>query len=91
MNEPIQQSDWQRLKSGLAFRVRTIREELFGQHGGPVLAESLQIPFRTWHNYESGCTIPATTILRFIEITGANPRWLLTGEGEKFLTAGDYE
>ncbi len=35
-------------------------------------------------NYESGVTIPAVVILRFVEITGANPRWLLTGRGDKY-------
>ncbi len=90
MYEPTQRADWQTLKAGLARRVREVREELFGQNGGPLLAESLQLPFRTWHNYESGCTIPATTILRFIEVTGANPQWLLTGEGEKFRTNAGY-
>ena len=90
MHEPIQRSDWRVLKTGLARRVREIREDLFGQHGGPILAESLQLPFRTWHNYEAGCTIPAPTILRFIEVTEANPHWLLTGEGEKFRVNEGY-
>lgn len=90
MHEPTQHADWQTLKAGLARRVREVREELFGQNGGPLLAESLHLPFRTWHNYESGCTIPAPTILRFIEVTGANPQWLLTGEGEKFRTNAGY-
>lgn len=36
-------------------------------------------------NYETGVVIPATVILRFIEITRASPRWLLTGEGPPFL------
>jgi hypothetical protein len=84
MNDPSQCSDWQAIKSDLARRVREIREDLFGLHGGPMLAESMQIPFRTWHNYETGSTIPALTLLRFIELTDANSHWLLTGEGEKF-------
>ncbi len=86
MYEPIQRSDWLALKAGLARRVREIRVDLFGMNGGPILAETLQLPFRTWHHYESGHTIPAPTILRFIEVTGVNPNWLLTGEGEKFRT-----
>ena len=36
-------------------------------------------------NYEAGCTIPAPVILQFIELTGAHPHWLLTGEGPRFL------
>jgi hypothetical protein len=68
----------------LASRVREIRLERFGEHGGPMLAAALGLPFRTWWNYEAGVTIPAEVILRFIEVTGANPRWLLKGEGEKY-------
>ncbi|MFO0910663.1 MAG: hypothetical protein U0794_20335 [Isosphaeraceae bacterium] len=89
MNEPSQRSaDWQAIKSGLAQRVREIREELYGLHGGPMLASALDVPYRTWHNYETGCTIPAPTILRFIEVTDAHPHWLLTGEGDRYLSRG---
>jgi hypothetical protein len=56
-----------------------------------MLAEALQIPFRTWYNYENGCTIPATAILRFIELTGTNPHWLLTGCGEKYSFAPNLD
>jgi len=69
----------------LAHRVRAIREELFGEHGGPLLADALHLPVRTWLNYEAGCTIPAQVILDFIEITAAHPHWLLTGDGDKFV------
>lgn len=77
--------DWPAVKNALAERVREVREDLYGTHGGPLLAESLRLPFRTWLNFEAGCTIPAEVILRFIEITDADPHWLLTGEGEKYL------
>jgi len=83
------QPEWLEVKSGLATRVREVREDLFGEHGGPALAEALRLPFRTWRNYESGCTIPAQVILRFIELTHAHPHWLLTGEGERFLGLDD--
>ncbi len=85
MDTPLPNSDWLAIKNNLARRVREIREELYGAHGGPLIAQALQVPFRTWLNYESGCTIPAPSILRFIELTGANPHWLLTGRGEKYL------
>ena len=58
--------------------------ERFGEGGGPLLAEALGLPERTWQNYESGVTIPAPVILRFIELTGANPRWLRTGAGGRY-------
>lgn len=81
--------NWQSVKSALSSRIRQIREDLYGQHGGPLLAEALRIPFRTWVQYEAGETIPALVILRFIEITAAHPHWLLTGEGCRYLTEED--
>lgn len=88
MNEPSKRSQWLAVKAALARRVREVRHDLYGVHGGPMLAEALRLPFRTWHNYESGCTIPAPVILRFIEVTDADPHWLFTGEGERYLTRG---
>jgi hypothetical protein len=89
MKKPLRETDWHVLKMGVADRVREIRIDLYGVNGGPLLAEALQIPFRTLHNYENGCTIPAQTILRLIEVTGAHPHWLLTGRGERFLARDD--
>lgn len=86
MDSHTPNADWSAVKNDLSLRIRKIREELFGEHGGPIVAESLGIPFRTWLNYENGCTIPASSILRFIELTRANPHWLLTGRGEKYVT-----
>jgi hypothetical protein len=77
-------SEWQSIKLELAHRVRIVREELFGELGGPLLAQEVGVPFRTWMNYEDGCTIPAQAILRFMEVTNADPHWLLTGEGDKY-------
>lgn len=76
------------LKLALAGRLRVLRCELYGEHGGPLLAEEMGMPFRTWWNYERGCTIPGETILRFIALTGAEPHWLLTGEGERYRAGG---
>jgi hypothetical protein len=78
------QTNWQTIKLDLACRVRIIREELFGENGGPLLAQEVGVSFRAWMNYEDGCTIPAQVILRFIEVTDANPHWLLTGEGSSY-------
>ena len=44
-----------------------------------MLADTLGLPTRTWMNYESGVVIPATVIFRFIDVTDADPVWLLTG------------
>ncbi len=87
MDRSIPNSDWLGIKNNLARRIREVRLELYGENGGPLLAEALQVPFRTWLNYEKGCTIPATSILRFIELTRTNPHWLLTGCGDKYSTS----
>ncbi len=71
-------------RAGFASRVREVRNRLYGEHGAPVLAESLNIPARTWLNYEMGVTMPAQVLLLFLEVTGAEPRWLLRGKGERF-------
>jgi hypothetical protein len=70
----------------LGRRVREVRRELYGESGGPALAEALGVPTATWANYEHGVTIPAPMILGFIELTGADPHWLLTGRGERYAT-----
>ena len=57
----------------LACRLREVRLELYGEHGGPLLAEALEVPARTWAHYESGVTIPGLVLLRFIEATGGGP------------------
>jgi len=68
----------------ISSRLREVRQELFGEHGGPELARRLNLPARTWYNYETGVTVPAEVLLNFIEQTGVNPIWLLSGEGPKY-------
>jgi hypothetical protein len=77
------------VKASLSRRLREIRQELFGDHGGPELARRLNLPARTWYNYETGVTVPAEILLSFIEQTGANPMYLISGEGPKFRRPSD--
>jgi Peptidase S24-like len=77
------------VKASLSRRLREIRQEIFGDHGGPELARRLGLPARTWYNYETGVTVPAEVLLGFIEQTGANPIWLLTGEGPRYRRTSD--
>jgi hypothetical protein len=72
------------VKASISRRLREVRQELFGEHGGPELARRLNLPARTWYNYETGVTVPAEVLLSFIDQTGANPVWLLTGEGDHY-------
>lgn len=69
---------------GIADRIREIREEVFGEHGGPELARRLGIPGRTLYNYETGATIPAEILLKLADLTGVELRWLMTGEGPRY-------
>ncbi|WP_197491179.1 helix-turn-helix transcriptional regulator [Planctomyces sp. SH-PL62] len=70
-------------------RLREIRQELFGDHGGPELARRLNLPARTWYNYETGVTVPAEVLLSFIQLTGTSPTYLVSGEGARYLGAGE--
>ena len=76
-----------RAKLALAERLGDLRLELFGERGGPEMARRLGIPVRTWYNYEGGVTVPAEVVLRIIELTSAEPMWLLHGHGPKFRNA----
>jgi hypothetical protein len=73
-----------KLSAVLARRLQMVRLEIYGEHGGPLLAEALGVPARNWVRYESGATVPGMVLLRFIEIVGVEPRWLLTGDGERY-------
>jgi len=77
-----------RAKYTLAERLSTLRAELYGDRGGPELARQLNLPVRTWYNYESGVTVPAEVILKIIELTSVEPMWLLHGRGAKYRTQG---
>jgi SOS-response transcriptional repressor LexA len=77
------------VKASLSRRLREIRQEIFGEHGGPELARRLNLPARTWYNYETGVTVPAEVLLGFIEQTGASPTWLLNGEGPRYRHSND--
>ena len=73
-----------RTKCELANRLKEIRTEQYGERGGPELARRLNLPIRTWYNYETGVTVPSEVLLRFIELTEVEPLWLLHGQGSKY-------
>ena len=75
----------------LAARIKAIRGEMFGGPDGVAeIAAAFGLPTRTWAHYESGVTMPATILLAFIELTGANPHWLLTGNGPRRIEYGPF-
>ena len=65
-------------------RIAEVRRELFGDEGIPAIADALHLPHRTWMNYEQGVVMPATVLLRFLDLTMVEPHWLLTGRGPKY-------
>ena len=75
---------WLSIRTDLAVRLREIRVDLYGEHGGPMLACALDLPFRLWCDYERGRSMPADVMLRFLAHTQVEPHWLLTGRGPKY-------
>jgi hypothetical protein len=76
-------------KHELALRVREVRLAKFGERGIATLAQALKIPARTWEHFEGGVTMPAWIILEFVELTGVEPHWLLTGEGDQYRVSSE--
>jgi hypothetical protein len=72
------------LRAAVARRIMEIRIDKFGERGGPLIAAELGLTPSTWRKYEAGVMIPGMVILRFIELTAADPHWLLTGEGDRY-------
>jgi hypothetical protein len=69
----------------LGARLRLIREEIYGPEGAADLAAALGIPALAWTKYEAmGELAPAQVLLKFIELTGVDPLWLLSGEGPRY-------
>ena len=68
----------------LAARVREIRVEKFGDEGIAYLSQAMNVPARTWEHFENGVMMPAWILLQFIQITGVEPGWLLTGKGDRY-------
>ncbi len=81
---PSRRGDTPVITASISRRLREIRQELFGEQGGPELARRLNLPARSWYNYETGVSVPAEVLLAFVEQTGADPWWVLTGKGSKY-------
>jgi hypothetical protein len=82
---PIYSNDKTMAENDLGERLRLVRIEVFGEDGSDVISEQLEVAPGTWDNYEEiGEAMPAQTLLRFIELTGVDPLWLMRGEGRKY-------
>jgi hypothetical protein len=73
----------------VADRIRQVRMEQFGEHGILALSEAMKIPARTWENVEGGVQVPYPILLQFLEVTGADPHWILTGEGDRYRDSSE--
>jgi hypothetical protein len=69
-------------------RLREVREDFYGEHGAQFLADDLGLPLTKWSNYERGIAVPGLVVLKIIDLTGVNARWLLTGKGRKYRGRG---
>lgn len=68
-------------------RLHAVRIGLYGSDGVDALAHKLGIAPQVWRNIEQiGGLITAAQLLAFVELTGANPVWLLRGEGPMYRT-----
>jgi hypothetical protein len=76
-------------KAAIAERLRLIRLEFFADEGPAGFASILELPCRTWANFERGEAIPCDILLQFLELTGVSPVWLLHGFGKRFWISPD--
>ena len=71
-------------ETGLASRLRDVREDLYGEFGAQFLADALELPLQTWLNYEAGVVVPGHVKLRVQVVTRVTARWPANGEGKKY-------
>jgi hypothetical protein len=78
--------DKARTRRAIAERLITLRIDRFGARGRHEMARSLGLKARTWSTYEKGVAVPGEIILKVIELTSAEPAWLLHGVGPRYRT-----
>ena len=72
------------IQSGLSRRLTWLRRRIFGERGRAAMARAIGISPSTYNYYEKGRQAPADLLARAAQVTGADLRWLLTGEGAPF-------
>lgn len=65
---------------GIFDRIRRLRLEHSGPRGKAAFARKIDLSPSTYDYYENSRIPPAEVLLRIAELTGADLRWLLTGE-----------
>ena len=87
MEDDFPDPEWQTLKSDLAGRICAVHPASTAKTEaapGPCLG----FRFRTFHKYETAPPCRLESILSFIKLTGVDPHWLLTGDGDQFRDRG---
>jgi transcriptional regulator with XRE-family HTH domain len=67
-------------KSAIIDRVKLLRTQYAGKRGKNRFASALRLSPSTYNYYESSRIPPIEVLLRMCEVTGADLRWLLTGQ-----------
>jgi hypothetical protein len=70
------------LRCEIGARCRVIRMDLYG--ASQQFHRDMPASYRNWWNWERGVEMPGTVMLRFLELTGASPVWLLRGTGPRY-------
>lgn len=72
------------MRRQLGQRLVLLRTELDGPAGARTFATRLGLSLDDWLAYEEGATAPAETLLRVVEVTGAEPQWILDGTTPRY-------
>jgi transcriptional regulator with XRE-family HTH domain len=67
-------------KSAISERVKVLRTQYAGKRGKNRFARALGLSPSTYNYYESSRIPPIEVLLRMCDVTGADLRWLLTGQ-----------
>ena len=62
-------------------RVRLLRERTYGKRGKARFCKALGISPSTYNYYEQDRVPPVALLVEMARVTGADPNWLLTGDG----------
>ena len=88
MEDDLPDPEWQTLKSDLAGRIRRCQLPSTARTAGHYWPGHSVFRSKPFTSTRPGATIPAQSILSFIKLTGVDPHWLLTGDGDQFRDRG---
>lgn len=75
------------LRQAIGRRLAVLREQRHGPRGRSAMAEDLDVTAKNWWNWERGRAMPGEVLLRLLELTGAEPLWVLHGGGPRYRGA----